>query len=303
MWNFNFPPNIHAMGFHEDVVQARKCSRSESFEVRPTIPSSPALWLQAGPLAILNFALLLAKAERNSGREWDRIRGRNLCKAQSWGQPWARLVLAQLRLSYHNHPLSQVRKWGPESKGDVPGTTQLDPKAGPKPTSIPTRCPAPCVFPQPLILEAKTKSQRSVRKQQSPMECLFVTWIPGSQISIPCSPSLSIWQQGSSGLLLCAEVSLARACCSRFTFPSLLGQAVVMKIGRGGGGGISVWCLSSFIWSKLELVSLGGKLPLKTDKAAEDSLATQAAQGRPEIIRSLTLLLALKLSKRFTYIT
>ena len=32
-------------------------------------------------------------------------------------------------------------------------------------------------------------------------------------------------------------------------------------------------------WSRLELVSFGGKLPLKTDKAVEDSRATQAAQG------------------------
>lgn len=37
--------------------------------------------------------------------------------------------------------------------------------------------------------------------------------------------------------------------------------------------------------SKLELVSFGGKLPLKTDKAVEDSRAAQAAQGRHEIIR------------------
>lgn len=37
--------------------------------------------------------------------------------------------------------------------------------------------------------------------------------------------------------------------------------------------------------SKLESVSFGGKLPLKTDKAVEDSRATQAAQGRHEIKR------------------
>lgn len=37
--------------------------------------------------------------------------------------------------------------------------------------------------------------------------------------------------------------------------------------------------------SKLQLVYFGGKLSLKTDKAVEDSRATQAAQGRREIIR------------------
>lgn len=33
------------------------------------------------------------------------------------------------------------------------------------------------------------------------------------------------------------------------------------------------------------MVSLGGKLPLKTDEETEDRIATQAAQGRCEIIR------------------
>lgn len=75
-----------------------------------------------------------------------------------------------------------------------------------------------------------------------------------------------------------------------------------MKIeqGRGGGGrGVSVRSLSSFIWSKLELVSLGGKLPLKTDK--EDSTATQIAQGRHEIIRISYTSAGFKALRAFQY--
>lgn len=77
-----------------------------------------------------------------------------------------------------------------------------------------------------------------------------------------------------------------------------------MKIeqGRGGGGrGVSVRSLSSFIWSKLELVSLGGKLPLKTDKEAEDSTATQIAQGRHEIIRISYTSAGFKALRAFQY--
>lgn len=141
----------------------------------------------------------------------------------------------------------------------------------------------------------------SLGKQDS--SCfLLVTWIPGISNHYSCLPR-EFCTREFSGLLQCADVLLARTCLSRFhSFSSPLGQPVFMKIGQGGGGGgVSLRSLSSFIWHKLELVSLGGKLALKTDKAAEDSTGTPAAQGRQEIIRTPYTTAGFKALKAFHY--
>lgn len=166
--------------------------------------------------------------------------------------------------------------WGAERNGDLPGLAQLLRSwAGGQSPRI--RCPVLCISTQPRILPSKHKSKMSLGKLHL-SHCLLVTWI--SQIIIPPAPgpappcsSTQRYYQGEHACQISAPSS------------SPPGQPVFMKIGWGRGGGISVWSLSSFIWSKLELVSLRGKLSLKTNKEAEDSAASQAAQGRPEIIR------------------
>ena len=99
------------------------------------------------------------------------------------GSPSTSVVISRLS-SFIDEDL-----WGPQTKGDLPGTTQLFRSwVWPKPIPV-TRCPASCMSTQPLVLQAKNKSQISMGKQHS-SHWLLVTWIPGLSGECSCLPQL-----------------------------------------------------------------------------------------------------------------
>lgn len=147
----------------------------------------------------------------NVGKEWDVIQRRNLCKAQSWGS----LEHDWFSFNFGCHiTVVLFHRWrpvGPQTEGDLPGTTQLVRSwVWPKPIPA-TRCPASYMSTNPLFFRQKTKSQISMGKQHS-SHWLTRPEFLGSQGECSYFPHPRFCTRSPPSATAAAEVSLGRTC-------------------------------------------------------------------------------------------